>query len=46
MNAEWTLNLLDPEFRKDPYPTLARLREEDPVHTPSGAPGPSRATRT
>ncbi|WP_394825465.1 cytochrome P450 [Pendulispora albinea] len=32
MNAEWTLNLLDPEFRRDPYPTLARLRAEDPVH--------------
>ena len=32
MDAEWTLNLLDPEFRKDPYPTLARLRTEDPVH--------------
>lgn len=26
------LNLLDPEFRRDPYPALARARVEEPVH--------------
>ena len=25
-------DLLDPEVNHDPYPFLARLREEDPVH--------------
>jgi cytochrome P450 len=25
-------NPFDPEFRRDPYPTYARLRDEDPVH--------------
>jgi cytochrome P450 len=25
-------NPLDPDFRRDPYPTYARLRAEDPVH--------------
>ena len=25
-------NPFDPEFRRDPYPTYARLRTEDPVH--------------
>src|SRR5206468_12843671 len=30
-------NPLDPEFRADPYPGLARLRERDPVNqTPIG----------
>jgi cytochrome P450 len=26
------INIADPVFRSDPYPTYARLREEDPVH--------------
>lgn len=26
------LTALDPAFRTDPYPVLARLRERDPVH--------------
>ena len=31
-------NPFDPEFLLDPYPTYARLRNEDPVHrTPIGA---------
>ena len=30
-------NPFDPEFLVDPYPTYARLRDEDPVHrTPIG----------
>lgn len=32
MEQTLALNLLDPEFRKNPYPLLARLRDEDPVH--------------
>jgi cytochrome P450 len=28
-------NPFDPEFRRDPYPTYARLRAEDPVHESS-----------
>jgi pimeloyl-[acyl-carrier protein] synthase len=31
------LNFFDPEYRRDPYPTLATLRAQDPVHkTPFG----------
>jgi hypothetical protein len=32
-----TFSFFDPEYRRDPYPTLARLRALDPVHaTPAG----------
>ena len=26
------LTALDPQFREDPYPILAELREHDPIH--------------
>ena len=32
MTATLPLNPLDPEFNRDPYPTLKFLRDEDPVH--------------
>jgi len=30
--SRFVFDMRDPEFRRNPYPTLARLRAEDPVH--------------
>lgn len=32
MSTRFVINMRDPEFRRNPYPILARLRETDPVH--------------
>ena len=32
MSSPLTLNLLDPDFRRDPYPLLTELRAKEPVH--------------
>ena len=33
------LTAIDPTFREDPYPGLAKLRERDPMHHDTSAPG-------